>query len=169
MTFLIDGYNLMHAVGLAAGAMPGRRFEQARTRFLNWLADQLGDRPDPVRVVFDTTRAAGKATEQDHRGVRVRFAVGQTADDLIEELIAAEPHPDRLAVVSNDTRLQDAARRRGCGVFPCERFVDWLIEPPKPGVHNSDSPEEKPAPNPTAEETAAWLRAFSDPPKKRRR
>src|SRR5262245_50616272 len=72
VTFLIDGYNLMHAVGLATSAMPGAQFERARTRLLDWLADGAKDRAE-LRVVFDAQNAPSPSLETRHRGVRVRF------------------------------------------------------------------------------------------------
>ena len=111
MTFLIDGYNLMHAAGLAHRAMPAVQFDRARTRFLDWLADGAKARAE-LRVVFDAQQAPTPSLESIHRGVRVRFAFGQTADDLIEELVATEQQPKSLTVVSNDSRAREAARRR---------------------------------------------------------
>ena len=60
MTFLIDGYNLMHAVGLASRAMPAAKFERGRTRLLDWLADGVKDRAG-VRVVFDAQQAPARS------------------------------------------------------------------------------------------------------------
>lgn len=168
MTFLIDGYNLMYAVGLASRAMPGTRLERARTKFLDWLADSNRHGEDRFRVVFDAQKAPLPSSEYGHRGVRVRFAFRQTADELIDELIRVAPHPAQLTVVSNDGQVQAAGRHRGCAVFTCQQFVDHLIEnrpnaPPRPP--KNDKPDVVASP----EEMAAWLQAFSAPsPKKPR-
>jgi predicted RNA-binding protein with PIN domain len=166
VTYLIDGYNLMHAVGLAPAARPAGRLEPARRRFLDWLADAATGRA--VRVVFDAQGSAAASPEQDHRGLRVAFAQGRTADEMIEELVGADPRPDRVTVVSNDNQVREAARRRGCGVSSCEGFVDELLagRPAAPRV--SPPGPDKPAADPTADELAAWLAAFSAPPRKRR-
>lgn len=164
VTFLIDGYNLMHAVGLIG---PGTgTLERARDRFLDWLADKAKDRPDTVRVVFDAEKGRGRSPETTLRGVRVRFSFRRTADDDIEELLAAERHPERVTVVSNDTRLQAAGRRRGSAVHTCEQFVDWLLRPSdSPSRPGSPPPVEKPD-QATPDEMAAWLVAFDTPPKR---
>jgi predicted RNA-binding protein with PIN domain len=172
--FLIDGYNLMHAVGLAKRAMPAAKFERARTKLLDWLADSMKDRAE-VRVVFDAQQAPARSPESIHRGVRVRFAFSQTADDLIEELIVAEPKSAALTVVSNDSRVKEAARRGGCVTFSCEEFVDWLLsgEPgalcPRPTSqgHKAPGSPSKEKPEPTSRDVDELLRIFSTPKRKR--
>lgn len=165
MTFLIDGYNLMYAVGLVGRDTPPARFERARAQFLDWLADGAAGRAE-VRVVFDALNAPSPSLATLHRGVRVRFAFGQTADDLIEELLAEEVRPESLAVVSNDARVREAARRAGCNPFACEAFTDWVLSPSDQGSAGPRSPEGE-KPNPTPDEVDELLRAFSHPKPKR--
>lgn len=160
MTFLIDGYNLMFAVGLARQDMLAPQFDRARGRFLDWLAVAAGRAE--IRVIFDAYGAPSPSLATLHRGVRVRFAFKQTADDLIEELIAEEPRPATLRVVSNDGRISEAARRGGCVAQTCEEFVDWHLtgerETTSPG-----SPDAEEKPRPSADEVAELLDAFSRP------
>jgi hypothetical protein len=160
VTFLIDGYNLMHAVGMLRVGLPKKQLAPARTKFLDWLADAARDRPDTLKVVFDAVNGPAPTSEYPHRGVRVRFAFKQTADEQIEELVRAVSVPARAAVVSNDSQVQEAARRRRCAVFTCQGFVDWLLNPPRdPDV--PPPPDDKPVSPPTAEELAAWEAAFT--------
>jgi predicted RNA-binding protein with PIN domain len=170
VTFLIDGYNLMHAVGLLRTGLPRGRLERARIRFLDWLADAVKGRADTLRVVFDAQDAPSASREIDHRGVRVRFAFRKTADDEIEELLAAETRPTGLVVVSNDGRVREAGRRRKATTLSCEEFVDWTLDRPRPLTASLETPErEKPEPRPTVDEMTKWLDAFSTPPKRRKR
>jgi predicted RNA-binding protein with PIN domain len=164
VTFLIDGYNLMFAAGLANRAMMASQFDRARERFLDWLAAGT-DRGATLRVVFDAQQAPAPSLESVHRGVRVRFAYRQTADDLIEELIATEPKPAALTVVSNDSQVREAGRRAGCLLASCEEFIDWLIAPPANAPVN-DSPEAD-KPEPTSNDVTELLDVFSKPKKKR--
>jgi predicted RNA-binding protein with PIN domain len=165
VTFLIDGYNLMYAVGYASKGMPAGDLARGRARLLDWIADLRGDRTDAVRVVFDGV-AGKKSKEGVHRGLAVRYSHKKTADDVIEALIAAEPKPQQLAVVSNDNRLRDAAKRRRCAVYSSDAFVDWLMKPALVPV----APAAAPDPDaPTADEMAAWLDVFSRPPPKKPR
>ncbi len=161
MTFLIDGYNLLHAIGLARATMPAAQFERARTRLLDWLAEGAQSRAE-LLVVFDAQHAQGPSPETVHRDVRVRFASGRTADDLIEELIAAEAKPESLTVVSNDSRVREAARRAACAVATCEEFIDWLISSQPRGVDTHRSPEAA-KPEPTSSDMEELLHVFSKP------
>jgi predicted RNA-binding protein with PIN domain len=169
MTFLIDGYNLMHAVGLLPrGTTPQGGLERARIRFLDWLAASSKDRSALLRVVFDAQNAPTASPEAEHKGIHFLFSFHETADDLIEELLASERMPSRVTVVSNDTRLQTAGHRRGAVVKTCQQFVDWLIE--KPHESTSPSPEaEKPEQEASPDEMDAWLSAFREPKPRRRR
>jgi predicted RNA-binding protein with PIN domain len=129
--FLIDGYNLMHAVGSAPPPNGTRtQFDSARTRFLDWLAGTPAAKAGtaPLRVVFDAPNSTRDFGTSTHRGLIVTYSFRQTADDLIESLISVEPHPGRVRVVSNDGRLKEYARRHGCRSLTCGQFVDWLLQ-----------------------------------------
>ena len=155
---LIDGYNLLHALGMAPKP-GGMSLERSRLRMLEWLAGELGDASADVGVIFDSRMMTGD-TEQTHRGIWMRFSRGQTADDLIEELIRQEPVPARLTVVSNDHRIQIAAKRRGCLFWDCEQFVDSLpsLKKKPPEVPQVEIGEKPLAPS--VVEMDEWLRRF---------
>lgn len=159
MNFLLDGYNLLHALGLATRAMTGKGLERARLKMLDWLSERHDDSASRVYVVFDALRASrSDQTHQIYRGIEVEFAYKQLADDRIEELILAEKHPKTLHVVSNDTRIQSAARKRGCVAWSSDEYVDWLIREVRTEPERDPLPEK--AEEPTEEEMAAWLAAF---------
>lgn len=124
---LIDGYNFMHALGVQPQRLAEAGLQAARLRLLNYLAEQLGERAADVTVIFDAVRAPARLdSESQHRGIQVRFARGEEADDVIEELIRKSAVPQQLAVVSNDLRLVRAAERRGCAALRCTEFLDWV-------------------------------------------
>lgn len=161
MSFLVDGYNLMYAAGAAPPpGGPRAAFDAARERFLLWLNGTPAVRgtSETVRLVFDaqnSTRDLGSTT----RGrLLVTFSFGQTADDLIEALLAVERHPQTVGVVSNDGRVQASARRRGCPVLTCEAFLDWLREPPATDGRVAAADEKAVAMTP--DELAALMRVF---------
>ena len=166
MQFLVDGYNLMHAAGMASPKMKPGRLKAARGRFLDWIADTPGGRTRSatVRLVFDAQHGVGASPEAVHRGLRVRFATGETADDLIETLLLVEPVPTHITVVSNDNRVREAARRRGSTGWSCERFVDWLLSggPVTPAIA-TPALSEKPESPLSDDEEADLLAAFTAP------
>ncbi len=115
MPLLIDGYNVLHIVGIIGRGVGPGGLHRSRLAMLNFLAESL--EPVEVRqttVVFDARAAPpGLPRVIDHRGITVRFAARHdSADALIDELIRADSAPRRLTVVSSDHRIQRAARRR---------------------------------------------------------
>jgi uncharacterized protein len=127
-TYLIDGYNLLYAMGVLGGRVGPHGLEKARARLLGLLHGAFGEEAAAVTVVFDAAQAPpGLAAEQDYRGVHVVFAKGkQEADDVIEKMIRQASVPKSLQIVSDDHRIQQAARRRKCQVLGCEQFLNWL-------------------------------------------
>ena len=167
MTFLIDGYNLMHAVGWMSAGMKPSALAPARERLLDWLADSAACRTKAAgfRVVFDAMKGPGHTSrETTHRTVVVTFAYRSTADDRIEELLAEAGNPKRLVVVSNDTRLHESARRARAKGWFTPAFLDWLIaadEAAKPAGERAAA--EKPEGPPPPDEAAELLQVFDVP------
>src|SRR5262245_27118085 len=126
--YLIDGYNLLYAMGVLHGRVGPRGLEKTRLRLLGLLHAAFG--ADAAAVTGVSAAAAappGAAAAQEYQGLKVLFAVGSDqADGLIEELIRTAAAPRRLTVVSDDHRLQQAARRRRCAALGCGDFLDHL-------------------------------------------
>ena len=159
MRFLIDGYNLLHALGLGPRAI-GLSLERSRSRLIEWLARELGERSNDVCVVFDS-RCTRAQSEQTDRGVPILYSSGQTADDVIEDLIRKERTPAQLTIVSNDNRLQQAAERGGCAAFTCADFVDWLQTPDRQTKAPRAPTDEKPS-GLSRDEMDEWLKHFGE-------
>lgn len=115
MPLLIDGYNLMYAAGIVGvGRGPGG-LERSRFALMRFVAESLGDAERRrTTIVFDAAGAPpGLPPTLAFEGLAIRFAKGYAdADELLEELIAADHTPRKLVVVSSDHRVQRAARRR---------------------------------------------------------
>jgi predicted RNA-binding protein with PIN domain len=126
--YLIDGYNLLHAMGLMGSSLGPQGLEMARHRLVGLLRGALEDESGAVTVVFDGAgNNSADGAEQCLRGIHVQFAKGkQEADDVIESVIRRWSAPKDLFVVSDDRRIQRAARRRSCQVWGCEPFLAWL-------------------------------------------
>jgi phosphoribosylpyrophosphate synthetase len=150
---LIDGYNLMHAAGYLTTRKTGR-IEPIRQRFLAWLTNALPARNADAVVVFD---GHAPRTASSFPRVTVRYSAPVSADDAIEAILSSRERLD--AVVSNDARLHESARRANVPAWRCERFLDWLIEPPRRDS-SSGPTDEKPT---GGVEESDLLRAFQNP------
>lgn len=169
---LIDGYNLMHAMGtMRVGYGPGE-FERQRMWFLKSISRNLSDRErERTTVVFDAPATSrGGVAESRVAGLTVVYAQSELeADDVLEELIAGHSAPKQILLVSSDHRLQRAARRRR-GKFTDSEDFAALLEKREQRNEQTELVE------PTAEEirkqsglqspteVAAWVKVFGDIP-----
>jgi uncharacterized protein len=163
MSLLIDGYNLLHAVGIIGRGIGPGGLERSRLALLNFLVESLDPKEAATTtVVFDAREAPpGAPRTLDHRGIKVLFSTGYPdADAMIDELIRADSAPRRLTVVSSDHQVQRSARRRKARSVDSdvwyaeiirqriERRTRRVFKPTKPGVPL------------LAEEVDRWLRRF---------
>ncbi|HVS36726.1 MAG TPA: NYN domain-containing protein [Gemmataceae bacterium] len=169
MRYLIDGYNLLHAMGVLAGRVGPHGLEKARLALLGRLLALHANDPGAVTVVFDAAKArAGAEREQEHKGLHVLYALREEADDVIEAIIRREATPRRLTVVSDDRRLKEAARRRRCPALGCLDYVEQvgrsaLSASPLSAGETGDAAEAPAKPRSvSAEETQRWLKEFGD-------
>jgi len=166
MATLIDGYNLLYAVGILGRHVGPGTLERARQALLGFLAASLSEseRADTT-VVFDAkSHPPGVPRELNYRGIRVLFAVGHAdADDLLQQLIRADSSPRRLVVVSSDHQLHRAARRRRATAIDSDCWYDELRRHRRARQQPGLPAEERPAPEPGAEDAAYWLDVFSRP------
>jgi predicted RNA-binding protein with PIN domain len=163
MSFLIDGYNLLHAMGILGGRAGPHGLEKARLGLLSLLHDIYGEEASTVTVVFDAAHPPVGAPEvREFHGIHVRFAVHEAeADDLIEALIRQELAPRHLTVVSDDHRIQRAAQRRHCTVLGCGAYMDWLEQHRR--RRRPRATEVSPKPDGLSREEAQfWLQEFAD-------
>jgi predicted RNA-binding protein with PIN domain len=165
--FLIDGYNLMHAAGLARPTYGPGDLERCRQRLLVLLAGSLGEQQRRrTTVVFDAKEAVGeRMREFTVRDMRVLFTdPGHEADELIESLLAVHSSPKRLLVVSSDHRLHKAARRRRAKVQDSDQFLDHLerqLDRALQRAHDRDDRGKPDGPLSPAE-VEQWLKVFGD-------
>src|SRR4051794_21250745 len=167
MRTLIDGYNLMFAIGLLGKRLGLDGLRKVRHRFLNDLADALG----PVdayqtTVVFDSSQPPpGSPREATHKGMTILFAVEQdSADERIEQLIAQHSAPKKLTVVSSDQRIRQAASRRKAKARMADEF--WTsLEARKSREREVGPPALPPSPRGapvSPEESEFWLNEFRE-------
>ncbi|MGD9646149.1 MAG: NYN domain-containing protein [Pirellulales bacterium] len=152
MSLLVDGYNLIHAANIVGRGIGPRGLERARQALLDTLVASL---PDAERarttVVFDAAGAPpGLPRVVTYQGICVRYATGyESADELLEELIAADSAPKRLTVVSSDHRVQKAARRRRATATDSDVWFAELQRNRRPMPTGRQSPHPDDEPEPT--------------------
>jgi uncharacterized protein len=159
-TYLIDGYNLLHALGFLHPQDGAHALERARLRLLHFLVDGLGGEAVHTSVVFDAAKAPRRTRPVvDFKGITVQFAIGaDEADDLIETLIHDHPSPRHdLVVVSSDHRLLHAAQRSAATGWTCNQFLDYLDKLQRNVPPTTPRPEK-----PSRTDTEYWLRQFGD-------
>lgn len=163
---LIDGYNLLHAAGLARRTYGPGEFERTRQRLLKLVAGQLFPRElQRTTVVFDAPeQSLGPSPPTLSHGIRVIFASGEKdADALIERLIQSNSAPRRLHVVSSDRRIQRAARRRRAKFLGSDEFLDRILRRRGPAERARQAePPEKQQGLTAPGEIEAWMKAFGD-------
>ena len=158
MAFLIDGYNLLFALGFTSRHWGPHALEKSREDLVSWVEKALGNSAASTVIVFDGREEFRSPVARRPSGLEVRFTAGQLADDAIEELIRAEANPRALIVVSSDHRIQQAARKRKCTAWDSAEFIDWVLERGAPAPPKPTPPPAKP--DCSAEDTAHWLREF---------
>jgi len=166
MSLIIDGYNLLNAVGIMAGGVGPHTLQRARAALLNFLAESLEPKERArTTIVFDAAGAPPGLPRADrHHDMLVRFSVGyQEADDLIEELIRVDSAPRRLTVVSSDHRLQRAAHRRRAAAVDSDVWYADVVRrrhARKRSQKASRAEPAKPAMPLSAAEVEVWLARF---------
>ena len=135
MDLIIDAYNLIFQCGLEGPQRTPASITRSRTRLIQLLARLLpAEQCTNTTVVFDAKRIPLKETQIDSRkhGIRVLFAVGyESADEMIEELVAAHSHPKDLLVISSDHRIQNAATRRKAKAIDSDVWLDQIESRPQ--------------------------------------
>src|SRR5947209_3803505 len=153
---------MLYAMGVLSRRAGPHGLEKARLRLLGLLRATYGDGSSAVTVVFDAAHGpVGAPHEQDYEGIHVVFAAGsEQADDLIERIIKRASAPKNLAVVSDDRRIQQAARRRRCPVLGCMDYLDDLHRRRLQARTSTERPA-KPE-GVSRDETQHWLKEFAE-------
>ncbi|MGP3913635.1 NYN domain-containing protein [Nonomuraea sp. 10N515B] len=110
---VIDGYNVTKT---GYGTLT---LADQRNRLMTGLGGLVAQTRVEVTVVFDGAELNAPVQVVAPRGVRVLFsAPGETADDLIRQLVRAEPPGRAMAVVSSDREVAESVRRMGARPVP---------------------------------------------------
>jgi predicted RNA-binding protein with PIN domain len=108
---IVDGYNVTKT------AWPELPLERQRDRLLGGLAPLAARSGAEVTVVFDAAEMTVRPLVNRPRGVRVLYSrSGVIADDVIRDLVAAEPRGRPVVVVSSDQEVARDVARAGARV-----------------------------------------------------
>ncbi|MER5442197.1 NYN domain-containing protein [Streptomyces sp. NPDC002790] len=105
---VVDGYNVTKT------GYPTMPLEKQRLRLLGSLSQLAAQTGAEVTCVFDGAELAAPVLLAPPRGVRVLFSKpGVTADELIRQLVRAEPSGRPVIVVSTDREVADGIAKAG--------------------------------------------------------
>ncbi|MBU6531194.1 NYN domain-containing protein [Streptomyces sp. NPDC057245] len=105
---VVDGYNVTKT------GYPQMPLEKQRLRLLGQLSQLAAQTGAETTCVFDGAELAAPVLLAPPRGVRVLFSkAGVTADELIRQLVRAEPPGRPVIVVSTDREVADGVARAG--------------------------------------------------------
>ena len=160
MRILIDGYNLLHAIGYHGDLSEPGVLESARVRMLEKLSQYLTEeeRKNSL-VIFD---AGHRSKDLEHQyvrnSIRVEFAIDHLdADSRILELIRNDNVPKQLLVVSSDHRIQRTAKARHASFLDSDQWL-VLLESRLQSVGEEVDPD---APLKPETENDYWMELFS--------
>lgn len=118
---LVDGYNVSKA------AWPESSLEAQRTRLLAALAPVVARTGAETTVVFDAASSSTRPVVSTPRGVKVIFSPeGVIADDVLREIVAAEPRGRVVVVVSSDRAVAADVARAGARAVASEALLALL-------------------------------------------
>lgn len=118
---IIDGYNVTKT---GYGTLT---LADQRNRLMTGLGGLVAQTRVEVTVVFDGAELNAPVQVVAPRGVRVLFsAPGEIADDLIRQLVRAEPPGRAVAVVSTDREVAESVRRMGARPVPSSLLLRRL-------------------------------------------
>ncbi|MCB0894745.1 MAG: NYN domain-containing protein [Nocardioides sp.] len=118
---LVDGYNV------SKSAWPASALDAQRTRLVTALAPLVARTSAETTVVFDAAESEHRPPVNAPRGVRVLFSPrGVIADDVLRDLVSAEPAGRVVVVVTADQAVARDVARDGARVVPPEVLLELL-------------------------------------------
>ncbi|WP_344056364.1 NYN domain-containing protein, partial [Prauserella halophila] len=117
---VVDGYNVTKT------GYPELPLAEQRSRLIGQLGALRARVGAEVTVVFDGAGVTS-VPAANPRGVRVLFSEpGVLADDVIRDLVAAEPHGRPVIVATSDREVVTAVRRSGAHAVASDMLLTRL-------------------------------------------
>lgn len=118
---IVDGYNVSKAL------WPDSALDAQRLRLLRAIAPIAARTGAETTVVFDAHSASVRPTAVPPRGVKVLFSPeGVIADDVIRDLVDAEPAGRVILVATDDAEVVKDVRRAGARTVPLSSLSPLL-------------------------------------------
>ncbi|GAB3035356.1 RNA-binding protein [Nocardioides flavus (ex Wang et al. 2016)] len=115
---IVDGYNVTKQ------AWPTASLEAQRSRLVSALGPLVARSGAETTVVFDAAESTVRTAMPAPRGVRVVFSPeGVIADDVIRQLVAAEPRGRVVVVVSDDQAVARDVTGSGARSVPASALL----------------------------------------------
>ncbi|GAB3819578.1 NYN domain-containing protein [Kribbella italica] len=121
---IVDGYNVTKTV------WPNSPLHSQRQRLVTALGALVAQRRVEVTVVFDGAELSGPVQLTPPRGVRVRFSpAGVIADEVIRQLVRAEPAGRPIVVVSSDREVAESIIQLGARALSAVSLIARIARP----------------------------------------
>ncbi len=133
MPVLVDGSNLLHALGTANA----RRADVRRL-----VLERVRHERMRVVVVFDGPPPAGAPAIESLGRVTIRYAAPSSADDVIVGLLPSGPESRGWTVVTDDRGLAARVRQHGASVRPLAHWRHGMDGPRPSAERGALSPSE---------------------------
>lgn len=118
---IVDGYNVTKQ------AWPSASLEAQRSRLVASLGPVVARSGAETTVVFDAAESTARTAMPAPRGVKVVFSPeGVIADDVIRQLVAAEPRGRVVVVVSGDQAVARDVVRSGARAVPASALISLV-------------------------------------------
>ncbi|MBF0586091.1 NYN domain-containing protein [Prosthecochloris sp. N3] len=156
--FLIDGYNLLHALKLNQNDLT---LEQQREQLETRLLEVQNVSRQRITVVYDGQGRQSPRTEQGAI-TRVFTPSRITADDWIMDYIGSRGgNAGLFTVVSSDRMITSHAKAYGAARMTSQRFIDRWLSGRTPALNASRTATDGRL---SDREVSAWLQIFEGKP-----
>ncbi len=169
--YIIDGYNLLHQIGVGRRLSGPGNLGRARYAMIQSIAKHFSPTEQSrIAIVFDAAEARPQADSLDlesanHKMVIHYAAHFDNADEMIEALVSTPSAPRQLTVVSSDRAVQQSAKRRSATFMDSLEWYELLptlghqdaVGPDSPPTDPIDELRQKPL---DENDRNYWLREF---------
>ncbi|MCB9893072.1 MAG: NYN domain-containing protein [Planctomycetes bacterium] len=125
--YVVDGYNLLHALKKLPGALPAD-FGRARARVVELFSHLCKREGGKARVFFDGTPGELGAGDLAYPHVKVQFcgAGRESADEAVRDYVENSNQPRRLTVISSDLAVTKACKLAGTKILSSQAMANKL-------------------------------------------